>query len=133
MLKLPECTTVLESHLTEEIKVVKHARDFALARAKADEEYAKNLFKINTKFGKIQVSEEYEESPIWKVWAQTWKTSDDYAAQLADKSGDVSNKIYLFLKWGFLLLSFLRKKEVHVHLRLCYYQPDSCERRAKQF
>ena len=92
MLKLPECTVVLEAHLTEEIKVVKHARDFALARAKADEEYAKKLFALNTKFGKIQVTEEYEESPIWKVWEQTWKSSDDYAAHLADKSGDVSDK-----------------------------------------
>ena len=115
MLKLPECTTVLETHLTEEIKVVKHSRDFALARAKADEEYAKNLFKINTKFGKIQVSEEYEESPIWKVWAQTWKTSDDYAAQLADKSGDVSVK-YISLFWnGFFFLLF-SKKEVCVYI-----------------
>lgn len=93
VLKLPECTTVLDQHLAEEIKVVKHARDFALARAKADEEYAKKLFALNTKFGKIQVTEEYEKSPIWKVWEQTWKSSDDYAAHLADKSGDAQQSV----------------------------------------
>eukprot|EP00729_Bicosta_minor_P004871 gene4871-34189_t len=93
VLKLPECTTVLDQHLAEEIKVVKHARDFALARAKADEEYSKKLIALNTKFGKIKASEHDEESPIWKLWEQAWSTSDDYAARLADKSGDAQQSV----------------------------------------
>eukprot|EP00729_Bicosta_minor_P018293 gene18293-27138_t len=49
-LRLPESTSVLEAHLANEIKVVKHTRDFALARAKVDEKYGRELNALNTKF-----------------------------------------------------------------------------------
>jgi len=87
-LRLPESTSVLEAHLANEIKVVKHTRDFALARAKVDEKYGRELNALNTKFGKLAVPEDYERAPIWKVWGQTLSTSEEYAQSVADNSGD---------------------------------------------
>ena len=63
-LKLPESTSVLDARLSQEIKVVKHTRDFALARAKVDEEYSKKLSKLNSTFGKPSVPSSGRAHPL---------------------------------------------------------------------
>lgn len=93
-LKLPECTKPLETHLREEIKVATLQRDFALAKAKAAEEYAKKLGTLNGRFSRFHTAEDYENAPMWDVWERTLNASQRLAAQIHDKSAGAQQLIH---------------------------------------